>query len=171
MRVLADGRIKFTVLITKPVNAAAPTAAELNAASALDLSCKVLSENFNFGATDSDKVGEKALCDVGNANSLGASNFTAGFTLWRYYAPAGGIEATDDASFAAVKAKGTTLYAYGRLSDKLATAPWAAADEVFLGAEIVTDTPQRSETGGFIKYRIPCEVQRGYPFIAVAAGA
>lgn len=170
-RVLADGRIKFTVLTTKPVNPAAPTITELNAAGALDLSCKVLADNFNFGATDSDKINEKALCTVNNANSLGASNFVLGFTMWRYAATAGGWDATDDAAFEALRVKGTTFWAYGRLTEKLATAAWAAADEIFLGVEAVTDTPQRSEGGGFVKYRIPCEVQAGYPFIEAAAGA
>ncbi len=170
MRVLADGRLKLTALTTKPVNPASPTVTELNAAGALDLSCKVLQEGFTFGAGDSDKVAEKALCDVGNANALGASNFVAGLTLWREFATAGGFDATGDAAFVALKNKGTTLWLYGRLSDKLATLPWLAADEIFLGAEVVTDTPQRSDGSGFIKYRIPLEVQRGYPFITVAAG-
>lgn len=168
-RVLADGRIKLTLLLASPVLASAPTVAELNATGAIDLSCKVLQDNFNFGAADSDKIAEKALCDVGNANSLGASNFQAGFTLWRYFATGGGFDATGDAAFNALKVKGTTVWLYGRLSDKLATAAWVAADEIFLGAEAVNDTPQRSEGGGFVKFRIPLEVQRGYPFITVAA--
>ena len=131
LRVLADGRIKLSVLTTKPANIAAPTVTELNAG--IDFSCKVLQENFNFGAADSDKIAEKALCDVGNANSLGASNFVAGFTVWRYFDEAGGFDATDDAAFEAVKEKGTTLWIYGRQMDKLATAAWAATDEIFQG--------------------------------------
>lgn len=171
MRVLADGRLKLTALTTKPANPAVPTVAELNATGALDLSCKVLQEGFTFAATDSDKVAEKALCDVANSNALGASNFAAGLTLWREFATAGGFDPTADAAFDALKSKGTTLWLYGRLMDKLATTDWAAADEIFLGAEVVTDSPQRSEGGGFIKYRIPLEVQRGYPFITVGAGS
>jgi hypothetical protein len=168
-RVLADGKTKFTVLVTKPANPSAPTATELNAG--IDLSCDILSSDFNWSATDSDKIAEKALCDEGNANAIGASNYTAGFTLWRKFATAGGFDATAEAGWEAVKEKGTTLYGYARQMDKDATDDWAASDEIYLGAEFITDTPQRTDGSGFIKYRVGAEVQRGYPFIEVAAGA
>jgi hypothetical protein len=168
-RVLADGKTKFTVLTTKPVNPAAPTATELNAG--IDLSQDVLSSDFTFGAVDSDKIAEKALGDEGNANAIGASNYQAGFTVWRKFATAGGFDATAETGWAALKEKGTTLWAYARQMDKDASEDWAATDEVYLGAELITDTPQRTDGTGFIKYRIPAEVQRGYPFIEVAAGA
>jgi len=168
-RVLADGKTKFTILVTKPVNPAAPTATELNAG--IDLSCDILTSDFTWGATDSDKIAEKALCDSGNSNAICASNFAAGFTLWRKFATAGGFDAATELGWAAVKAKGATLYGYARQMDKDSTAAWAASDEIYLGAEFITDTPQRTDGTGFIKYRIPAEVQRGYPFISVAAGA
>lgn len=169
MRVLADGRLKFTALTTAPADPASPTVTELTAG--IDLSCKVLSDNFLFGATDSDKVAEKALCDTANSNALGASNYQAGFTIWRQFDEAGGFDSVDDAAFEAFKIKGTTVWLYARQSDKLATEAWLAADEIYLGAEVVNDEPQKQDSGGFIKYRIPCEVQRSYPFITVAAGA
>ena len=169
MRVLADGRLKFTALTTAPEDPAAPTIAELNAG--IDLSCKVLSDNFQFGATDSDKVAEKALCDTANSNALGASNYQAGFTIWRQFSAEGGFDSTDDAAFEAFKEKGTTVWLYARQTDALATAAWAADDEIYLGAEVVNDEPQKQDSGGFIKYRIPCEVQRSYPFIKAVAGA
>jgi hypothetical protein len=165
-RVLADGKTKFTILTTAPVDPDAPTAAELNAG--VDLSCKVLADDFNWTAADSDKVAEKALCDEGNSNALGASNYTLGFTLWRYYLDAGGVDTSADAGFAAVKEKGATLWGYARRSDKAATDAWAANDEIYLGAEFTVDTPQVPGTGGWLKYRVPCEAQRGWPFIAVA---
>jgi hypothetical protein len=168
-RVLADGHIKFTILTTAPANPAAPTITELNAG--LDLSCKVLTEGFSWGATDSDKVAEKALCDIANANSLGASNYALGFTIFRYYLVAGGVDTTADAGFAAVKVKGTTLWGYTRKSSKFATDAWAAADEIPLGAEFAVDSLQDPGGGGWIKYRVPCENQRAYPWIAAAAGA
>jgi len=168
-RVLADGKTKFTVVTTKPVNPAAPTATELNAG--IDLSQDVLSSDFTFGAVDSDKIAEKALGDEGNANAIGASNYQAGFTLWRKFATAGGFDATAETGWAALKEKGTTLWAYARQMDKDASEAWAATDEIYLGAELITDTPQRTDGTGFIKYRIPAEVQRGYPFVEVAAGA
>lgn len=167
-RTLADGKKKFTILTTEPADPAAPTAAELNAG--VDYSCKVLSSDFMWGATDSDKVAEKALCDEGNANAIGASNYQAGMSLWRYFATAGGFDPVEDAGFDAVMVKGTTLWGYARNTDKRSTEPWDDDDEIYLGAEVITDTPQPpSDMAGFIKYRIPMEVQRGYPFIKVAA--
>lgn len=169
-RSLADGKTKFTILTTKPANPAAPTVAELEAG--IDASCNVLSSDFTWGATDSDKVAEKALCVENNANSLGASNYQAGFTPFRYFdATTGAPDPTADEVFETAKVKGTTLWGYARRTGKKATEAWAADDEIFLGAEIVTDEPQPpSDMGGFIKYRVPAEVQSAYPFIKVAAG-
>lgn len=166
-RVLADGKTKFTVLTTKPANPAAPTAAELNAG--IHLSDHVLTSDFTFGAVDSDKVAEKSLGSAGNANAIGASNYQVGFTIWRKFLAAGGFDAADEAGWAALKVKGTTVWAYARQMDKEASAAWAATDEIYLGAEFTTDTPQRTDGTGFIKYRIPGEVQNGYPFISAAA--
>lgn len=167
-RVLADGKTKFTILTTAPADPEAPTAAELNAG--IDLSCKVLSSDFNWTATDSDKISEPALCDDSNANSHGRSNYSAGFTIWREYLDAGGADPTGDAGFAAVKEKGTTIWGYARKTDKPAKDAWAAGDEIYLGGEAATDTPQvPSDGGGWLKWRIPLEMQQGYDFIAVAA--
>jgi len=168
-RVLADGKTKFTILTTAPANPAAPTATELNAG--IDLSCDILSSDFTWGATDSDKIAEKALCDEGNANAIGASNYAGGFTLWRKFLTAGGFDDANELGWAAVKEKGATLFGYARQMDKDATAAWAAADEIYLGAEFITDTPQRTDGSGFVKYRVGVEIQRGYPFVEVAAGA
>lgn len=166
-KVLADGKTKFTILTTKPANPAAPTVAELNAG--IHLSDHVLTSDFTFGAVDSDKVAEKALGSSGNANAIGASNFQIAFTIWRKFLTAGGFDAADEAGWAAVKVKGATLYAYARQTDKEASAAWAAAEEIYLGAEFTTDTPQRTDGTGFIKWRVPGEIQKGYPFITVAA--
>lgn len=169
MRVLADGHIKFALLTTKPLEPAQPKTTELTAG--IDMSCKVLRENFQFGAADSDKIGEAALCDTANSNALGPSNFQVGFTVWRMFEDDGDdFDAEEDAGFEAVKIKGATVWLYGRQTKKLATDPWAAGDEIFFGCEAVNDEPQRADTGGFIKYRVPMEVQRSYPWITAAAG-
>lgn len=166
-RLLADGKTKFTVLTTKPANPAAPTVAELNAG--IHLADNILTSDFTFGAVDSDKVAEKPLSSSANANAIGASNFQLAFTLWRKFLTAGGFDAADESGWAALKVKGATLWAYARQTDKAASAAWAAADEIYLGAEFTNDNPQRTDGTGFIKYRLPCEVQNGYPFIAAAA--
>lgn len=170
-RSLADGHIKFTILTTKPANPAAPTVTELTAG--IDVSCNILSSDFAWSATDSDKVAEKALCTEGNANAIGASNYSAGATFFRYFdTTTKNAHSTEDAGFAAVKVKGTTLWGYARQTAKKSTEAWAASDEIYLGGEFVTDVPQLpSDMGGWIKRRVPFEIQSAYDNITAAAGA
>ena len=165
-RSLADGRTKFTILTTEPSNPAAPSASELNAG--IDASCNILASDFTWGATDSDKVAEKALCAVNNANSLGASNYSAGVTPFRYFDANTGESDTSggDDVFQALKSKGTELWCYARKTGKLATEAWADGDEIYLGAYVITDEPQTpSDLGGYVKYRVPMEVQTAWPFV------
>ena len=166
---LADGHIKLTILTTKPANPAAPTATELNAG--IDVSCDVLASDFTWTSADSDKVAEKALCDTNNSNALGAANFSAGITLFRYFdETTKNADTTEDAGYAAVKARGTTVWGYARETAKLSTEAWAAADEIYLGLEVLTDAPQRTDAGGYVKRRIPMEPQRGWENVVVATG-
>lgn len=167
---LADGHIKWTVLTTKPANPAEPTVTELNAG--IDGSCNVLASDFTWTAADSDKISEKALCTKNNANAIGASNFSAGVTVFRYFdATTKNAHSTEDALFAALDSKGTTVWAYARETAKDSTEAWAADDEIYLGLEVLTDEPQRTDAGGYVKRRIPMEPQNGWPNIKAAAAA
>lgn len=168
---LADGHTKFTLLTAKPFNPAAPTVAEL--AAGIDMECNILASDFTWSAADSDKVAEKALCDTANANALGADNFTAGMTVFRKFDSAtGAVDDAEDEAFQVAKVKGTTLWGYVRKNGKLATTDWVAGDEIWLGLEVLTDTPQApGDAGGYIKARIPLEPQRGWPFAEVAGPA
>ncbi len=122
---LADGHVKVAVLTVAPANLSSPTTTELNAG--IDASCRILSSDFAFGWTDSDKVAEKALCDINNANAIAASNFQAGMTIWRYFNAGTGVaDPTEDSLWTAVKVKGTTLYIYVRETGKLSTQAWAS---------------------------------------------
>src|SRR5689334_4584386 len=115
---LADGHIKFTILTVAPANPAAPTAVEL--AAGIDASCRILSSDFTWSAADSDKVAEKALCDLNNVNAFASSNFSTGITIWRYWNASTGIaDPTEDALWTALKAKGTTVWGYARETGKL----------------------------------------------------
>lgn len=164
---LALAHTKVAILTTAPANAAAPTVAELNAG--ISAAAKILDSDFTFGATDSDKVAEKALADANNINALGSSNFQCAFTLFRYFnAGTGAAEPTEDVLFTATKTKGTNLWVYARRNGKLETAAWATADEIYLGMQVITDTPQELDATGYIKKRIPCEPQASYPNIAAA---
>lgn len=170
-RSLADGRTKFTICTTAPANPAAPTITELNAG--LQADAVILASDFLFGATDSDKVAEKTLRQKNNANAMGPSNYGAGITPFRYFdETTGAPDPTEDATFAAVQTKGTELWCYARKTGKDAEEAWAAADEIYLGAHVITDEPAPpSDQGGYTKFRVPMEVQAAWPFIAAAAGA
>jgi hypothetical protein len=165
---LADGHIKVAVLTTEPANPAAPTVAELNAG--IDASCRILSNDFVWGATDSDKVAEKALCDLNNVNAFGSSNYQTAMSIWRYFNAGTGVaDPTEDSLFTAVKTKGTSLWVYVRETGKLSTAAWAAADEIYLGGKVLVDNHQPpSDRGGYIKRRVPLEPQQMYDDIAAA---
>lgn len=172
-RSLADGHKKVAILTTKPVDPAAPTVAELNAGigGAGGAGCRILLSDWTFGPTDSDTFNDRAVCEDGNANAYGASNYQCAFTAFRYFDEADGTpDPVEDALFEAGKAKGTTLYVYERETGQDESDPWTAADELGFGAEVLTDWPQKpGDTGGYIKRRIPTSVQKGYPNITVAA--
>lgn len=167
-KVLADGKIKLSIMSTKPVDPLAPTTTEL--AAGLDASCNILSSDFTLSPTDSDKIAEKALCQEGNSNALGPSNFTAGLTVFRYI-DTGVAEDPEDDVFQALKAKGARVWIAMRQTDKKSTVAWAATDEVDV-YEVITDNPQMpSDQAGYIKRRVPLEVQDAWLNGTVAAGA
>lgn len=165
---LADGHSKIAILTTPPANPAAPTAAELNAG--IQAASRILASDWSFSPTDSDKVNEKAVSDINNVNALGASNFSAGMTIFRFFNAGTGVaDPTEDALFTATKVKGSTLYIYQRKTGKFETSPWVATDEILLGGSVLTDLPQEpSDAGGYIKKRIPLEPQQMYPNIVAA---
>lgn len=165
-RVLADEHTKFTILTAAPADPNAPTATELNAG--IDASCLVFADDFRWTATDSEKVGERRLCEGTAAQSNGISNYDVGFSAWRWFDSAtGAVDPTADELFEAVKVKNTTVWGYVRRSGKEYSAPWATGDEFALGGEVLTDTPQSDGTG-FIKYRIPLAAQSMEDFGTVA---
>ncbi len=152
MRVAADGKKKFTLLLTAPA-AAKPTAAELNAGK--DISCAVLDSDANWTNTASDRFNEKPACTTGNSQALGAANYDTALTFLREYLVGGGPDsAALDSGYQAVKTKGTTVWIYLRETDKLSTAAWAINDEIHLGGEVISDAPMRVNNDGNLKRRI-----------------
>ena len=151
-RVLADEHTKFTILTTAPADTY-PTAAELNAG--IDASCLVYADDFSWTAADSESIAERALCEATAAASPGISNYTLGFTAWRFFdETTGQPDPTADALFQAVKVKGTELWGYTRRTGQRYDEPWVDGDECQLGGRFITDTPQ-VVAGGLTKYRIP----------------
>lgn len=152
MKVAADGKKKFTQLLTKPA-AKIPTAVELNAGQ--DISCAVLDSDANFTNAASDRFNEKPACTPGNSMALGASNYDTALTFLREYLEAGGADKTAaDMGYQAVMTKGATVWIYLRETDKDSTEPWADGDEIHLGGELVSDSPMRVNNDGSIKRRV-----------------
>lgn len=152
MKVAADGRKKFTMLLTKPA-ALKPTVAELNAG--IDFSCMVLDSDANWTNAASDRFNEKTACQVGNSQALGAANYDTALTFVREYLSNGGVDVAGlDKAYQASKTRGATLWIYLRETDKPSTAAWAVGDEIHLGGEVVSDAPMRVNNDGNVKRRI-----------------
>lgn len=164
---LADGKIKLAILSAKPANPASVTVAELTAG--LDASSRILSSDYTLGPVDSDKVAEKPLSQEGNSNAMGPSNYQAGVTPFRYFNGSGASEAVEDAVYQALKTKGARVWLVERQTSKKSTDAWAASDEIDV-FEVITDNPQKpSDMGGYIKRRVPMEVQDAWIGGAVSA--
>jgi len=157
VKTLADGQVKVTFLASAPADIDAVEVSEATAGT--DYQSKILYSDFDLGPTGSDTIPEKSLDARGNAQTFGLSNYGGGFTVFRYFdATTGAVDPTDDALWAAVTPKGTTLYMLIRENGKLASEAWAAGDE-YRYFEVITDEPVRGERSGYIKYRINCAVQ------------
>jgi len=169
MRSLAEGKIKWTLLVVPPKDPAKPTASELNAG--IDASGSILRSDFNWSNGDSATFAEPSLVDKGDVSSLGSSSYNLGVTVFREWDGAdGAADITEDVVFQTLKAKGTVLHAYARETSKDSGLPWAAGDEIFLGGKIMTDAAQRVSDEGTIKRRVPLTSQGMFENIAVAAG-
>ncbi|MCH8613472.1 hypothetical protein [Arsenicicoccus dermatophilus] len=170
---LADGHIKLTALTTPPKDWKAATLAELNAG--LDISCRVLSGDYKLGATESDTVDEKALCQDGNVKVPTVSNYEANLILFRYFDPATGkaetaaVDNVGDGAYQMMKLKGTTVYLVQRFTSKKSTEPWASGDEYRI-FEVLTDNPVDQPAEGYIKAQVPVLVQNA-ELNGVVAGA
>lgn len=167
-RSLSAGRRKFTILTEEPVDPENPTVTELNAG--IQASPRILASDFVFGATDSDTIAERAQSEENNANALGASNYQFGMSVWRYFTELGASDPSGgDNVYQAVKTKGSEVWGYLRETSKRSDEAWAATDEISLGARIQLDQTQMpSDEAGYIKRRVPGQVQEAWPDIVVA---
>lgn len=166
-RSLADGHEKIIILLEEPVDPEAPTLAELNAG--IEASANILATDWTFGATDSEKFSEPAVAEEQSANAFGRSNFQLAMTIFRQFdETTKNPDVTEDALFAALAVKGTEFWVYSRKTAKKSTEALAADDSIRLGAKAITDEPQ-DMSGGYIKNRVPCEVQEAWPNLEVAA--
>ncbi|NUP03539.1 MAG: hypothetical protein HOW59_37015 [Nonomuraea sp.] len=170
---LADGRIKLSIMSTKPVDPLNPTLAELNAG--IDAAMRILSSDFKLGPVASDTVDEKPVGAEGNVKVLTTSNYEGNMTPFRYFDATGKAETgtggeIGDAVFQAMKVKGSRLWVAKRFTSKKSAAAWAADDEVEV-YEVVTDNAADAEATGYIKKNVPISVEDAWLNGTVAAGA
>lgn len=154
MRVLADGKLRFSILTTKPEDVGAPTAAELN--EGYYASCAIFHNDFNFTAQAPGTADAKTLCRKGTAQAPTTRNHVAEFTGYRYWEPGetGQPAANDeDQLFTILQGFDVPVWAYARETSKDADDEWADDDEIYMGGEFATTVPQRGSGEDYIKRR------------------
>jgi len=165
---LADGHIKLTQLAARPADILNITVTEATAGR--DISCDILLSDYSLGPTGSDTVAEKALCTQGNFNALGASNYDGSISPFRMFdGTTKQVDETEDATFQALKDKGTLVFLLERESAKDSTDPWATDDE-YNYFEAYTDEPARIDMQGFIKRKIKLAIQNAKLYKTIVAG-
>lgn len=177
-RSLADAKRKVVILTTRPEDPEAPTLTELDAG--IEASCRIIAGGYNVGAQASETVDEKALCEEGNVQAWGPSNYVAEFSIFRYFDEETGLPETGEADteegigdslFQMLKTKGTLFWLYEREIGRKALDPFAAGEPVE-GFEIESDNPTKpDDQGGYIKRSITGNVKRAWLDATVAAGA
>lgn len=136
-----------------------PTASELNAGTALDISCLVTAADFALGSTGNDDVNDPALCTSTNSSVPGRDNFEANMNFFRYDATA------EDKAWTTFTKKGIHGYLVRRIGQgeegkKAFEKPFEAGDEVQV-YEVITGTPQilSPTDAGYEKFKVQFYVQ------------
>ena len=177
-RSLADAKRKVVILTTRPADPEAPTLTELE--DGIEASCRIIAGGYNVGPQASETVDEKALCEEGNVQAWGPSNYVAEFSIFRYFDEETGLpeegeadteEGIGDSLFQMLKTKGTLFWLYEREIGRKALDPFAAGEPVE-GYEIETDNPTKpDDQGGYIKRSITGNVKRAWLDAEVTAAA
>lgn len=161
LRTLMDGRLKVTILTADPT--ISPLDGEeiplATLTGGIDATCDLAKSGTRFSATASDTITDARLCDEANTNALGASNYEAAMAVFWLLDTDGAYDSDDNATFEALREKGSTVWVVLREGPSAKTA-WAAGDAYELW-EFVSDNPQRpTETSGYIKRIIPGQGQK-----------
>ena len=168
VKTLADARTKVALLTTVPADLSTITTTALTAG--IDVSCLLAKSGTRFSATGSETIADQALCDEGNTQVFGTSNYEAAAAVfWMLDSADGGYASADNAAYEALKEKGSRVVFVLREGPEYTDA-WATGD-VYDAFEVITDNPQKpSETSGYIKRIIPMQVQKAALDRAVVAG-
>jgi len=152
----SDGRRKLVLLASTPADIAAIAVATATAGT--DISDWTLKSSMVNVPSGSDTFNASVWSSRGNATAYGASNLDGNFLIIHreYDASDKQPDATADATWESVKAKGTVLRFLTRNSAKLSGTAFTAGDE-YRYAEYTTDDPiqEGPDDGSYIKFRIP----------------
>lgn len=154
-----------------------PKVAELNAATAIDISCAAIKSQTKIGSTDSETIdGMAAVCEDTNAKAWGQSNAEVELAIFRYFqegANGGKFDPVRDKIFQMLKNKGTEAYVVTRHTNKPYYEPFAEGDEISIYA-CSFDQPHpvneaADRTSGYIRTIHKCQVTGFREFINVVA--
>lgn len=144
--VIGDGLTKV-VWVTTIANTSAPTVAELNAVSAVDLSCYLTPDGFTTGG-DSTAVTDDRLCSVQTFEKVGTESNTLQL---RYVFQPQELDATDNKAFSTLlrNATGYIVARYGKDADAI-----FAADDVVEVWPVELDTQRKDAVARNETYKI-----------------
>lgn len=164
---IAEGREKVTVLSERPEGLTASggtiPASVLNAGQ--DASCNLARNGHRMSATASDTVSDPAVCDEGNKNVLGASNYEWTWVPFRYFDAETGLpDPTEDWLFDLVRTKGATVVAAQRKNGNMHDADWTEGEEGYLWVGRNDNPQDPTDTGGYQKATVPFSEIERIPF-------
>lgn len=168
---MSKDKTRIAVLTIEPADPEFPTKEELNAGLRADN--RVLRSDFQFSAADPTTFTEPAVSSPLEVEIPDQRKYVSKLTLWRYFdTETGNADLDDDELFQAMKVDGTTLWQYARRNGKLADEPWDDDDEIYLGAKIVTGSPQQpTDLAGYVKVTIPTFVREAWEYTSVGGGS
>lgn len=155
-RTYADEHVLLTILMGYTGSLQGIDVDTLN--EGINASCRVTKDGTRFSATASDTVtDDAALCQEGNPETLGSSNYEGAIQPFRFFDPENPGVADEEADevFQALKRKGTESVFVFRETGKRYDEEWEAGDE-YAAYRGSTDNWQRAENmTGYIKRTIP----------------
>lgn len=165
-RSIAEGREKVTVLAADPElpsTGATIPATTLNAGK--DASCNLARNGHRMSAAASDTVSDPAVCDEGNMNVLGASNYEWTWAPFRYFDAVTGLpDNTEDWLFDLVAEKGATVIAAQRRNGNRSDADWKDGEKGYLWIGVNDNYTDPTDTGGYQKANVTFTSVQRIPF-------
>lgn len=167
-RMVDQGKTKLVWVAgdTGIANPAAPTTAELEAGTAVDITCLVVA-TYEVRADGSETTNERAVCETANVVAPTIQNYMGNLPLFRQFDGTTGAPETDDA---------LNLFEFGevgwlvRRTGMPYTTAWTVGDQVEV-YKFMADTPQVTGGAGegYLKATVPLLQQGTFNLKAIVA--